>query len=310
VNVIKLKSGDPSGKTYAMTLSGSVGGSGRVYGANSLSGPWSYLGNIQMDMNGYSGRFFSSDNFRVILRPDGKYMCLTGRIGISDNNILGPYKCQQAKDFVASVDGSPTINTEDPNIFYSGGKYHVLYNQWSTATAFSYTSTDGVKFTMDKGFAYQPSANNTRYTDGTVNHWKLLERPFAYIENGHVVAFTFAAINSEKADDKPNDQNGSKIIVVPFDGVAFDSGVAPGTVHIINKPIHISNNAIMIPELGTLKVGNVSDFQEVRIINLLGKNVLNMRVEYGKVIDGNFLSQGLYLMQLHRSDWAGLHHVK
>ena len=33
---------------------------------------------------------------------------------------------------------------------------------------------------------------------------------------------TFAVINVEKELDKPNDKNGSKIIVVPFDGEAFD----------------------------------------------------------------------------------------
>jgi hypothetical protein len=296
VNVIKLKSGDPSGKTYAMTLSGSVGGSGRVYGATSLSGPWSYLGNIQMDMNGYSGRFMSGDNFRVILRPDGKYMCLTGRIGISDNSILGPYKCQQANDFTASVSGSPTVNMEDPNIFYSGNKYHVLYNCWSSATAYSYTSADGVTFTMDKGFAYQPSANNTRYTNGTVNHWKLLERPFAYIENGHVVAFTFAAINVEKADDKANDQNGSKVIVVPFDGASFDSGVAPGTVPAVRKPSQPAGNTIMIPGLGAFNAGGAMKSERVRFSNLLGQNVLEMPIASGKVAGKFALPRGFYLM--------------
>ena len=305
VNVIKLKSGDPSGKTYAMTLSGSVGGSGRVYGATSLSGPWSYLGNIQMDLNGYSGRFMSGDNFRVILRPDGKYQCLTGRIGISDNSILGPYKCQQANDFTALATGSPTVNMEDPNIFYSGGKYHVLYNCWSSATAYSYTSTDGVKFTMDKGFAYQPSANCTRYTNGTVNHWKLLERPFAYIENGHVVAFTFASINVEKADDKANDQNGSKVIVVPFDGASFDSGVAPGTVAVGKRPVHSVNNTVMIPGLGAFKVGDAAVVERVRFTTLIGKKVMEMPVASGKAAGRRTLPQGSYIMNCYGKGWAG-----
>jgi len=299
VNVIKLKSGDPSGKTYAMTLSGSVAGSGRVYGANSLRGPWSYLGDLKMDLNGYSGRFMSGDNFRVILRPDGKYMCLTGRIGISDNSILGPYKCQQANDFTALAAGSPTVNMEDPNIFYSGGKYHVLYNCWSSATAYSYTSADGVKFTMDKGFAYQPSANNTRYTDGTVDHWKLLERPFAYIENGHVVAFTFAAINVEKADDKANDQNGSKVIVVPFDGASFDSGVAPGTVAVGKHPEHNVNNTVMIPGLGAFKVDNAANLRWVEFTDILGKKVLEMPLESGKTVGKCTLGHGFYIMKFY-----------
>jgi hypothetical protein len=49
------------------------------------------------------------------------------------------------------------------------GRFEYFLLQWqlpctlqstSYSTGFSYTSTDGVKFTMDKGFAYQPPANN------------------------------------------------------------------------------------------------------------------------------------------------------
>jgi hypothetical protein len=305
VNVIRLRNGDPCGKTYGMTLSGSVGGSGRVYVADSLRGPWTYLGNIQMDLNGYSGRFLSGDNFRVIVRPDGKYMCLTGRIGISDNSILGPYKCQQANDFTYLVAGSPTVNMEDPNIFYSGGKYHVLYNCWSSATAYSYTSTDGINFTMDQGVAYQPSANMIRYTNGTINHWRLLERPFAYIENGHVVAFTFASINVEKADDKANDQNGSKVIVVPFDGVSFDSGVAPVSIYAGKKSPYTAWNTIAIPGLGAFKVEGAANIKRVRFTDLLGKKVLEMPIESGKAIGRCNLPYGLYMMNFYGKEGAG-----
>jgi hypothetical protein len=298
VNVIKLKSGDPCGYVYGMTLSGAVAGSGRAYGANSLSGPWTYIGNFTMDMNGYSGTFSVNDNFRTFLGPDNKYHCLCDRIGIADN-FMGPYKCQQANGFCNSVSGSPTVNMEDPYQFYSGGKYHVLMNCWSAATAYSYTSTDGIHFTMDKGFAYQPSANCTRYTDGTVDHWKLLERPFAYIENGHVLAFTFAAINVEKADDKANDQNGSKVIVVAFDGASFDSGVAPGTVAAVRKSLHSAGNKIMIPGLGTFKVDNAADLRWVEFTDILGRKVLEMSIESGTIVGKCILRHGFYIMKFY-----------
>jgi len=42
------------------------------------------------------------------------------------------------------------------------------------------------------------------------------------MENGHVIAVTLAAIDVPKDDDKGNDPHGSKIIVIPFDGEAFD----------------------------------------------------------------------------------------
>ena len=103
------------------------------------------------------------------------------------------------------------------------GKCHWITNEWNIRKAIHFTSPDGISnWKLEPGYAYDPTANFIRYTDGTVNHWRKLERPKAYIENGHVVAFTFAAINVKKEDDQGSDQNGSKVIVVPFDGMAFD----------------------------------------------------------------------------------------
>ena len=50
-----------------------------------------------------------------------------------------------------------------------------------------------------------------------------MERPGVYIENGHVAAVTLASIDIPKEEDKGNEPHGSKVIVVPFDGIAFDA---------------------------------------------------------------------------------------
>jgi len=47
-------------------------------------------------------------------------------------------------------------------------------------------------------------------------------RPSVYVENGHVTAVTLAAIDVEKNLEKPNDNHGSKVLVIPFDGAALD----------------------------------------------------------------------------------------
>ncbi len=223
VNALKLKAGDASGKQYAITCSGGVSGSGRAYGAASLDGPWTYLGNVQLDANGYSGEYSTADNFREMLRADGQqYECINSRLGIADN-VIGPYKDQLANNFTNTVAGSPTVNMEDPFLFYAGGVYHVMFHQWSSGQAFLYTSQDGIhSWKLDPGLAYDPSTNMVRYTDGTVNHWPIMERASVYVENGHAVALTFAVLNVQKADDHGNDGNGSKIIVVPFNGRAYD----------------------------------------------------------------------------------------
>jgi hypothetical protein len=233
VNALKLREGDTAGKKFAITCSGSVAGSGRVYGADALDGPWTYLGNLQLDLNGHTGGFSSGDNFRTILRPDGKYECINGLIGLADN-VLGTYKAQMSGKFTNTVPGhidpSCVNNMEDPFIFYAGSQYHVMYNCWSASKAYFYSSTDGINWKAEDGYAYDPTSNMVRYTDGTINHWKLLERPSVYIENGHAIAMTFAAINVPKDQDTPNSGNGSKVIVVPVDGVSYDSGGPPGSV--------------------------------------------------------------------------------
>jgi hypothetical protein len=118
-----------------------------------------------------------------------------------------------------------TANMEDPTIWYSGGKYHVVANNYNKRLAYHLTSTDGITgWTLGSGYAYDPTTNMIRYTNGTLNHWYKLERPSVYMENNHIVAMTFCVINVEKTSDLGNDQNGSKIIVVPFDGAALDGG--------------------------------------------------------------------------------------
>ena len=54
------------------------------------------------------------------------------------------------------------------------------------------------------------------------NHWDKIERPGVVLENGHVAYFTFAVLDVPKDQEKGNDNHGSKVIVVPFDGVALD----------------------------------------------------------------------------------------
>lgn len=234
VNPLKLKAGDTAGKKFAITCSGSVAGSGRVYGADALDGPWTYLGDLKLDLNGHTGSFSSGDNFRTILRPDGQgYECINGLIGLADN-VLGPYKAQMSGKFTTTVPGhidpSCQNNMEDPYMFYSGNQYHVFYNCWSARKAYFYSSTDGINWKAEDGYGYDPASNMVRYTDGTVNHWQLLERPSVYTENGHAVAMTFAAINVPKDQDTGNSGNGSKVIVVPVDGLSYDSGGPPGSV--------------------------------------------------------------------------------
>ncbi len=188
-----------------------------VFVSKSLDGPWEQLGSIKAEG-------MRASNVSIMVRPDGDYMIVprSGAVFISKaaDGILGPYKSMGP----AFPKGIP--NLEDPVVFYSGGLYHIVVNSWSTRTAYHLTSRDGKTNWVNRGLAYDPRKNFVRYTDGTMNRWDKMERPGVLIENGHVKYFTFAVLDVEKEKELGNDTHGSKVVVVPFDGEAFDRDMA------------------------------------------------------------------------------------
>jgi MYXO-CTERM domain-containing protein len=204
---------------------------GDLFIASSLEGPWAFQGHIPIDSNGHTTTRLT-DNMSIMQRPDGRYMIvpLGGFVMISDTGITGPYKVVTDNIFPQNVPGYPSATREDPVVWFSGGQYHVLVDDYHDRKAMHLTSPDGTAWTY-KDLAYDPTTDMVRYTDGTVNHWYKLERVGVYMESGHVAYFTFAAIDVDKTLDLGNDQHGSKIIVVPFDGVKFDAetGIDGGT---------------------------------------------------------------------------------
>lgn len=86
-------------------------------------------------------------------------------------------------------------------------------------------STDGTRDWTDQGLACDPryAQEIFSYADGTVNHWYEMERPGIALEDGLVTYATFAVsdVNKDNQSSAGTD-HGSKVIVVPFDGAAFD----------------------------------------------------------------------------------------
>jgi hypothetical protein len=195
---------------------------GEVYLSNSLDGPWQYQGAIKIDPNGFETNRLTA-NLSLVVRPDGSFVIVTrhGFIMLSTTGIMGPYKVQ-GPSIYPTIEGLENRTAEDPVIWYSGGRYHIVVNWWNARRAYHLISRDGIHDWKLAGLAYDPRRDFVRYTDGTVNRWTKLERPGVILENGHVTHFTFAVIDSEKDDDKGGDNHGSKVIVVPFDGEAFD----------------------------------------------------------------------------------------
>lgn len=193
---------------------------GEVFASKSLDGPWESLGKITVE----GQPNWRASNVSVMIRPDGNYMIVprSGAIMISKAGITGPYTVQ-GPSIYPKVKDLPTLrNLEDPVVWFSGGLYHIVVNSWSNRKAFHLTSVDGINNWIYRGLAYDPTTNFLRYTDGTVNHWEKIERPGVLLENGHVIAFTFAVLDVPKEQERGNDTHGSKVLVVPFDGAAMD----------------------------------------------------------------------------------------
>ncbi|MCX6878110.1 MAG: NPCBM/NEW2 domain-containing protein [Verrucomicrobia bacterium] len=216
----------PDGR-YALLLSETR--AGEVYIANSLDGPWEYQGQVKIAADGFNSSYLRS-NMSLLVRPDGSFLIVARRgfMMLSTNGVMGPYKVQ-GPSIWPHIEGLNNDNAEDPVIWYSGGQYHITVNWWDARKAYHLTSPDGITNWKNMGLAYDPKTDFIRYTDGTVNHWNKIERPAVVIENGHVTHFSFAVLDVEKDQENGNDNHGSKIIVIPFDGAAFDADMASAT---------------------------------------------------------------------------------
>ena len=205
----------PDGR-YAVVVSETRPGD--VFVSKSLDGPWEQLGSIKVDQEKWR-----ASNYSLMARPDGDFEIVprSGQILISKTGILGPYKVMGPSVY-PSVAGLPLKNLEDPVVWFSGGLYHIVVNGWSNRQAWHITSKDGITGWTLRGLAYDPTRDFVRYSDATVNHWEKLERPGVLIENGHVTAVTLAVLDVPKNQELPNDNHGSKVIVIPFDGAALD----------------------------------------------------------------------------------------
>ncbi len=196
---------------------------GDVFVSKSLDGPWEHLGSIKVAENEFS-RGGRMSNVSIMVRPDGDFMIVprSGAILISKDGILGPYVVQGPSVYSTIPEMSAMRTLEDPVVWYSGGLYHIVVNNWNPRKAYHITSVDGIHNWTFRGLAYDPTTDFVRYTDGTINHWFKLERPGVVIENGHVTAVSLAVLDVPKNEERGNDTHGSKIIVVPFDGAALD----------------------------------------------------------------------------------------
>jgi len=247
--------------TYALIVSEVVPFT--IFTATSLDGPWTPCsgspGSGLSVPSGFGGNTSYGSNVSLVVRPDGNFEIIQrhGLIALSSSGICGPYKAQQPTNTYPANESIPsqysasiypnkqkhsdpmapsTVEStytlaEDPVIWFSGGQYHVLYDYPDDRVGYHLTSTDGIHNWTDQGLAYDPryAQQIFSYTDGTVDHWYKMERPNVVLENGIITHVTFAVSDVDKNNlITAGSNHGSKVIVVPFDGVAFDKDTGMG----------------------------------------------------------------------------------
>ncbi|VGO20420.1 glycoside hydrolase family protein [Pontiella sulfatireligans] len=214
---------------------------GEIFTSDSPYGPWSLLGKIKVDLNGFEPglaryqrktmpSYGHMANVKILLRPDGRYMLVPRSccVMISDDGILGPYKIMNDRVYKPYPE-LPQTKNEDPTVWHSGGIYHIVYNHWPSKISHHFTSIDGITDWKYRGIAFTKEQNDKvfRYPDGSFDDWIYVERMTACVdeETDHVTHFIFSVLDVKKGWDQGNDNHGSKIVVVPFDGEAFDANM-------------------------------------------------------------------------------------
>lgn len=267
--------------TYAMVVSEVVPWT--IFTSASVDGPWkpcpgSPGPGLSVPSTGFGGNNSYASNVSIVVRPDGNFQSIQrhGLIALSTTGVCGPYKAQQPTNTYPSEMAVPAASrasifpnrqkhldplapsrveatyvvAEDPVIWHSGGLYHVMYGYPGDRVGYHLTSVDGIHNWTDRGLAYGPrnAQKIFRYTDGTVNHWYKMERSSVLLQNGRITHVTFAVADVNKDNQIPAGSNhGSKLVVIPFDGVAFekDFGVPGVGVHGGERLTKSSRHAIV-----------------------------------------------------------------
>jgi MYXO-CTERM domain-containing protein len=231
--------------TYAVVVSETVPFT--IYKSSSLDGPWTKCSPTSQ---------IGTSNVSLFPRHDGRYQITerNGHIAISDT-LCGTYVKQKPTCSYTQNDkdaqGNPVTDSvfvkrtsipgvtnptygwqEDPHIWRSGGVYHIIYSGSGDRVGWHVYSVDGITNWKDNGYAWSPREYKKIFCyegSTTCNQWYKMERPGVVLENGHPTHITWAVADVDKDNQVlPGTNHGTKIIVVPFDGVAFDNDFGVG----------------------------------------------------------------------------------
>jgi len=240
VSAVELPDG-----TYAVVVSEVVPFT--IYKSSSLDGPWTACQPTSQ---------IGASNISLFPRHDGKYQIVerNGTIAISDT-LCGTYVKQKPTcaytQNSTDAQGNPVVGSiypkrttipgvpnpsynwqEDPHIWRSGGVYHVIYSGSGDRVGWHVYSVDGITNWKDNGYGWSPRDYQKIFCyegTSTCTQWYKMERPGVVLQDGHPTHITWAVADVDKDNQVlPGTNHGTKIIVVPFDGVSFDKDFGVG----------------------------------------------------------------------------------
>ena len=212
-----------------------------IYKSSSLDGPWTGCQPTTQ---------IGASNISLFPRHDGRFEIVerNGTIAISDT-LCGTYvkqkpTCSYTQNGTDSIypkrTSIPGVSNpaytwqEDPHIWRSGGVYHIIYSGSGDRVGWHVYSVDGITNWKDNGYAWSPRDYQKIFCyEGTTTctQWYKMERPGVVLQDGHPTHITWAVADVDKDNQVlPGTNHGTKIIVVPFDGVAFDKDFGVGGV--------------------------------------------------------------------------------
>ncbi|HET9956201.1 MAG TPA: MYXO-CTERM sorting domain-containing protein [Polyangiaceae bacterium] len=209
-----------------------------IYKSSSLDGPWTSCQPTTQ---------VGASNISLVPRHDGKFQIVerNGTIAIADT-LCGTYVKQKPtcsytqagadsiypkRTSIPGVSNPSFMWQEDPHIWRSAGTYHVIYSGSGDRVGWHVYSADGINW-KDNGYAWSPRDYQKIFCyEGTTtcSQWYKMERPGVVLQNGHPTHITWAVSDVDKDNQVlPGTNHGTKIVVVPFDGVAFDNDFGVG----------------------------------------------------------------------------------
>jgi len=232
VSAVELPDG-----TYAVIVSEIVPLT--IYKSASLDGPWTACQPTSQ---------VGASNISLFPRHDGKFEIVerNGTIAIADT-LCGTYVKQKPtcsytqagtdsiypkRTSIPGVSNPAFTWQEDPHIWRSGGVYHIIYSGSGDRVGWHVYSVDGITNWKDNGYAWSPRDYQKIFCyegSTTCTQWYKMERPSVVLQDGHPSHITWAVADVDKDNQVlPGTNHGTKIVVVPFDGVTFDADFGVG----------------------------------------------------------------------------------